>query len=273
MTRIKKELDMKNKPIGIVGGMGPLAGIALSENIINQTIAGKDQDHLPQVLFSLPGMIPDRTEYLTGKVKTNPGAIIARILTDMEGIGVSIAGMACNSVHAPRIFDSIVFHLKQKDSGIRLLHIIKEAGRFITVHYPGCRRIGILGTTGTYVTGLYEMLSEFDLETINIPVALQHNLHKAVYHPDYGIKSSPGSIHNQASGIVQDSVAWLASAGAQLIILGCTELPLIYKDPFFRDIPVIDSSVMLARAMIMAHSPKKLKTWPLHRISPGINII
>jgi aspartate racemase len=264
---------MKNELIGIVGGMGPLAGIALAENIVSQTIADKDQEHLPLVLFSLPVMIPDRTEYLTGKEKTNPGVIIASILTDMEKIGVTIAGLACNSVHAPRIFDSIVLQLKKEESNIRLLHIVKEAGRFITVHYPGCRKIGILGTTGTYMTGLYNMLKEFDLETVNIPEGAQRKLHKAVYHPGYGIKSGSGSDHKKAFGIVQDSVAWLVRAGAQLIILGCTELPLIYKYPFYRDIPVIDSSVILARALIMAHSPIKLKPWPLHRISPGVNII
>ena len=40
---------MRRSYIGIVGGMGPVAGVALSWNLICHTIAGKDQDHLPQI--------------------------------------------------------------------------------------------------------------------------------------------------------------------------------------------------------------------------------
>lgn len=75
---------MKNGIISIVGGMRPDAGIMLSKNIVCNTISEKDQDHLPIILYSTPGEIPDRTECLTGIVDTNPCISIARTLADLE---------------------------------------------------------------------------------------------------------------------------------------------------------------------------------------------
>ena len=64
--------------IGIVGGVGPLAGLDLQAKIVAQTIAGRDQDHLPVVSLSWPGPIPDRTEYLLGRVAENPAQMCIR---------------------------------------------------------------------------------------------------------------------------------------------------------------------------------------------------
>ncbi len=252
---------MEKGIIGIVGGMGPLAGISLSESIIRHTVARKDQDHLPQILFSIPSEITDRTGYLTGKIKTNPGYRIARILSDMESSGVRIAAIACNSAHAPPIFDLIVSELEQRKSKIRLLHIIEEVGSFISGHFYDKKKVGILGTTGTYLTGQYDLLNRADLETINISETQQHQLHQAIYHPAYGIKSSTGVIPRKAVEIINNAAGSLIKAGAEIIVLGCTELSLIFKEDKFHNLPVIDSSVVLARALIRMHTPEKLRPW------------
>jgi aspartate racemase len=252
---------MEKGIIGIVGGMGPMAGISLSENIIRHTIARKDQDHLPQILFSIPSEITDRTDYLTGKVKTNPGFRIARILSDMESAGVTIAAIACNSAHALPIFDLIVSELEQRKSKISLLHIIQEVGSFISAHYRDKKKVGILGTTGTYLTRQFDLLNRVDLETINISETQQHQLHKAIYHRNYGIKSSTGAIPRKAVEITKNAAGSLLNAGAEILVLGCTELSLVFKEHHFQNLPVIDSSVVLARALIRMHSPEKLRPW------------
>ena len=40
--------------IGIVGGVGPYAGLDLAKNIFDNTLAETDQQHLPLVMLSLP---------------------------------------------------------------------------------------------------------------------------------------------------------------------------------------------------------------------------
>jgi aspartate racemase len=49
--------------IGIVGGVGPLAGLDIFKKIIEETIATKDQDHIPVILSSQPQRIADRTAF------------------------------------------------------------------------------------------------------------------------------------------------------------------------------------------------------------------
>ncbi|MDD4144617.1 MAG: amino acid racemase [Prolixibacteraceae bacterium] len=247
--------------IGIVGGMGPDAGIALSKNIISQTIAKKDQEHLPQILYSVPESIPDRTEYIMGNEKTNPAYRIAQILIEMESIGVRYAALACNSAHAPQIFDVIMSELNDNYSRIKLLHMIRETGIFIKNQFPGKKKVGILGTTGTFHTRQYDIINESGLDTVYLSEADQRSLHSAIYHPSFGIKSNAGKITEETGTIVNNSIISLIDRGAQVIVLGCTELPLVFSDPLYNDVPVIDTSLVTARALIKAHTPEKLKPW------------
>jgi aspartate racemase len=247
--------------IGILGGMGPEAGIALSKNIICNTIANKDQEHLPQILFSVPESVPDRTDFITGKITENPGYQIAKVLLQMESCGITVAAMACNTAHVPEIFDVIVSELIKNSSNLQLLHMIKETGKFIKEHYNDKKRVGILGTTGTYITRQYDIISEYGLTVLNISEEEQEQLQKAIYDPDYGIKANAGNISPVTRQILTDSIMSLIGKGAELIILGCTELPLVFSEPRFNGISVIDPSVVVARALIKAHSPEKLKPW------------
>lgn len=52
--------------IGVVGGLGPYAGLDLVRKIFDRTRADHDQDHLPVMLYSFPGDIPVRPEFLLG---------------------------------------------------------------------------------------------------------------------------------------------------------------------------------------------------------------
>ena len=55
--------------IGIVGGVGPYAGLDLAEKIFDQTDARSDQEHLPVALLSILGEIEDRTAFILGNSK------------------------------------------------------------------------------------------------------------------------------------------------------------------------------------------------------------
>ena len=50
----------KHFRIGILGGMGPEAGILLQSLILRETPAEKDQDHIEAVTYTNPH-VPDRT--------------------------------------------------------------------------------------------------------------------------------------------------------------------------------------------------------------------
>ena len=68
LTVIQRFADHLPVPrtIGIVGGLGPYAGYDLVRKIFRWTRASRDQDHLPLMLHSFPGWIPERPAFLLG---------------------------------------------------------------------------------------------------------------------------------------------------------------------------------------------------------------
>ena len=70
--------------IGIVGGMGPHAGIDLVNKIFDLTKANKDQDHFPIAIQSTPHLISDRTDFLSGNSDVNPAIAIVEIINTLH---------------------------------------------------------------------------------------------------------------------------------------------------------------------------------------------
>ena len=167
--------------IGIVGGMGPAAGVDLSQKIIMNTRARTDQDHLPQILYSDAKTIVDRTAFILGKTKENPCYSIAEILLKLESLGATVAGIPCNSAHAPPIFDGVSNELHKKKSRLKLLNMIDEVGSFIGSEFPGIKKAGILGTTGIFVARPYDRIAENGLHAVYLSNESQQRLHGAIY--------------------------------------------------------------------------------------------
>lgn len=250
--------------IGIVGGVGPYAGLDLVKKIFDQTKATKDQDHLSVYLASESSKIPDRSDFLCKKTQENPGYAIAEVLKKLEKIGVTVAAVSCNTAHSPKIFDVVLKSLKKSNSKIRVLNIVDETVNFIKQNFPEAKKIGILGTRGTYKTNLYEtVLKEKGFEPINPPEQIKHLVHKAIYDPDYGIKAKSSPITERAKQVAYEGVEKLQALGAQGIILGCTELPIAITEKKIKNTLIFDPTLILARTLVKAVSPEKLKPYDL----------
>jgi aspartate racemase len=255
--------------IGVVGGVGPYAGLDLVKKIFDQTVAGTDQDHLPVALLSLPSAIPDRTAYLLGQEKTNPAAGIASVALQLDRMGARVAAIPCNTAHAEAIFGPVVDKLREQQSKLKLLHLIRETIHFLQTEFPGWRRIGVLSTTGTYRTRLYAGPLEQAGYTVLTPTPQMQEaiVHPAIYHPRFGIKSQSNPVTRQAQQWLEEAVRALQERGAQVIILGCTELPLALTGSGPEGIPLLDPTTILARALIREVAPGQLKPfapagWP-----------
>ncbi len=247
--------------IGIVGGVGPYAGIDLLKNIFDNTLAKKDQDHLDTLLFSLPSKIMDRTEYLIGNITENPGHAIAKIILDLEKAGATVVGIPCNTAHSPEIFALILKELNANGSQIKLLHMINETIDFIKVHYPQFSKIGVLSTTGTYKQKIYSSaLESHGFITVKPTLEMQEELvHPAIYHPEYGIKSQSNPFHSTAKENLDQAMSYLKDNGAEAVILGCTEIPLVITTAEVKGMVAINPTNVLARKLIESIDPKKLK--------------
>lgn len=247
------------KIIGIVAGVGPYAGLDLMRKILAETVARTDQDHLAVAALSQPRAIADRTAYLLGQTRENPGYALARQLQTLAGMGAQVAGIPCNTAHAPAIFNVVRSELDRGNSKLKLLHLIEEVARFLTERHPRVKRVGILSTTGTLRARVYpDILAPLGFEPLVPPLSLQQQrIHPAIYDPVYGIKAGGGS--EKARQELLAGVRSLQEQGAEAVILGCTEIPLAIAEPVIGDTVMIDPARVLARALIREANPSKLK--------------
>lgn len=247
--------------IGIVGGVGPLAGIDIVQKIIEETKANKDQDHLSVLLFSLPCQIPDRTEYLVGKIQESPATSITSIIKRLSAAGATYAAIPCNTAHAPLIFDQIQKNIEEEAIPILLISMIEYTVKYIQSKYPG-KKVGILSTTGTWKEGIYRnALRSQGIEIVEPDEVLQTQVHAAIYDKAYGIKAQSSPVNPKAVAELEKVATVLASNGAEVLILGCTELPLAFTEQSWNNIPLIDPNRILARSLIGLMDPSKLRDY------------
>ncbi len=241
----------------------------MASRVISHTKAQTDQEHIPMILFSLAPEIADRTKYILGEEPHNPGHAIASQLLEMEKLGVQVAALACNSAHAPSIYNLIIKKLKEAKANIRLLHVVDEVADFIRKHHPEIKKVGVLGTSGTYRSKLYGRIERKGLQCINVTAQEQERLHAAIYHPDYGIKSTGTKVSRESRSILLETCRSLQKQGAEILVFGCTELSLAHRDPEAEGLPVVDATTVLARSLIHAVAPEKLLPWvaDIHTLS------
>lgn len=246
--------------IGIVGGAGPLAGNDLFYKIIEETAALSDQEHLPVLLWSDPTKIPDRTEFLEGKVKQNPAVPITEIFLKLERNGARVGAIPCNTAHAPVIFEEIRTGLQKVGSQLQLISIIEETVRYLAQQYPSGTPVGVLSTTGTWKRRIYaDPLEAAGFEVLTPEAEEQSLVHQAIYHKGFGVKASGTQITGKAKEILYGQADTLIDQGAEVVILGCTEIPLVIREAFYRQKRMVDTVRVLARALIKAYAPDKLK--------------
>lgn len=251
----------KEPVIGVIGGMGPYAGLDLVEKIFDQTDASCDQDHLPVSLVSFPHRIRDRSTFLLGHTDVNPADAIATIARQLEETGATVAGIPCNTAHAPRILEEARVQLRASGHQIRLLNMIEEAVRMARTQRPDLQRVGVLSTYAVYKFGLYEQTIQATGLTPILPdedIALNF-VNATIFDSTFGIKAHANPVTLTARQHLLDAIAHLRTKGAEAVILGCTELPLAIPEPVIDGIPMIDPTWALAQALIRETYPAKLK--------------
>lgn len=244
----------KKKTIAVVGGVGSYAGLDLIKKIYDNTFSytdvKTDQDYLPVVMLSLPQTILDRSEFLQGKITENPGYAIAHVIREMASIGGEVAGIPCNTAHSSAIFSVVQNNIPEQ---VRLLNMIEETARHFHENHSIISRIGILATTGTNLSQVYtHALKDHNIETIYPAQEVQSLVHNAIYDIDYGIKAHSHPVSDKAKNDLLSAADHLINKGAQGIILGCTEIPLAIQEKQIKDIPVVDATEVLAKALIRA---------------------
>ncbi len=246
--------------IGVIGGMGPYAGIDLVRKIFDLTDANKDQDHLPVALLSFPGWIRDRSTFVFEKIGENPADALFDIAQRLEQAGAVVVGMPCNTAHAPQIFDILERRLADAHSSVHLMHMIRETASYIATATEGIERIGVLSTLAVFRLGLYrKALTDAGFEPIIPDENVQENIvNRAIFDPTFGIKAQANPVSMIARQSLLSAVAHLREKGAEAVVLGCTELPIALPEKEIESTIIIDPTQVLARALIRETYPDRI---------------
>jgi len=225
---------MPEKIIGILGGMGPEATIDLFYKIIKFTPAEKDQDHLRIIIDNNP-KIPDRTAAILGKGKDLLPAL-QETAKNLEKAGADFIIIPCNTAH-------YFLPLIQESVKIPILNMIEEAAEETQQRIPQIQKVGLLASIGTYKTEIYhQQFKKFNIEVISPEEKDKEEVMKAIYAVKAGNLSE--GIKKNILKIAQK----LVDKGAEAIIAGCTEIPLILKEGDV-SVPIIDPTQVLAKAI------------------------
>ena len=224
------------KMIGVLGGMGPAATADFYQKIIRATPAKTDQEHLKVLIFSNPQM-PDRTAAIRGEGPSPLPILVAGAEVLVRG-GADFITIPCVTAH-------YYYEALQRSVSVPILHLVGETATAVVNEYPGVRHLGLLATTGTLESRLFEPYFEPRGFTILTPdPAVQATV---VMKAIYAVKH--GESVERPRRLIREATEHLQARGAEAIITGCTEIPLVLQDGDL-PMPVIDPTWILAEAAV-----------------------
>ncbi|MFC2013173.1 aspartate/glutamate racemase family protein [Chloroflexota bacterium] len=232
---------MQSKVIGILGGLGPKATADLFGRIINATPVTNEQDHLRIIIDNNP-KIPDRNLGILGKAES-PLEELTNTALNLERAGVEIIAIPCNTAH---------YYLNdlRKSVSVPFMDMIAETGNYISKQFPEIKRLGLLATTTTIKTQLYQR--KLKPRQILLPDSESQS---RVMEAIYTVKGArPGFTHESARKEALTVAQSLVARGAEAIIVGCTELSTVFSGQSF-SVPLIDPLQILALAVVKEAKP------------------
>ncbi len=223
---------MRNKIIGIIGGMGPESTTEFYLDLIR--MSREEVSAYPSIVTdSLPIDFGIEEKFIKGQGgKEEYLRLLTEAIRRLEKVNVDFIVIPCNTVH---IFIDILRTLTK----IPIISITEETARLCS--NKGLKRVGVLATKLTMENRLYE--KEFDrmeIRTIKIDENEQAEL-SDIIHKTVIEKISAGEEKR-----FENLIEKLKTKGSDAIVLGCTELQLLIKKDF--GIEIIDSMYTLVKS-------------------------
>ena len=166
------------------------------------------------LIYSDPS-IADRTDYILGRSEENP-------LDSMIKIGKALGDMGAVNIAIPCITAHYFHDALTTGIQVPIIHIIKETAQYLA--QKGIRCAGIMATEGTIYSRLFqEELSDWNIATVVPTEDYQKQVTDLIYQ---NVKANLPVDLNKFEAVSE----YLRKEGADIIILGCTELSLIKRD-------------------------------------------
>lgn len=219
----------------MLGGMGPDATVDFMSKVIAMTGAEADQDHIHMIVDHNP-KVPNR-QWAIRHDDPAVGRELAAMAVRLEHAGADFLVMVCNSAHA--FLEPI-----RQATAIPFISIIDVSIAEIAKVLPGARHVGVLATDGLLETGIFQRALAAAGYTPVLPAnGEMRQLMTSIQRIKAGDRSDE----------VRQSMAALArtlvTGGAEIVIAGCTEVPLVLGADDL-SVPLVASTDVLARRTV-----------------------
>lgn len=219
--------------VGIMGGMGPYATLALFKYILGNTPADKDWDHLRIIIDNNP-KIPSRTRsFLFDEEDPVPAMVQSAAI--LKNAGADFIVLPCNSAHyfLPRVL---------METAVPFLNMIDETSKLVLSRKPSA--VGILAGEVTVRAELYEQrLAPHGVAVKQVTEVEQTIVREVIEDVKKNIISA------RTYDKFQCLIGKLENRGVDAIILGCTELSIAMGE-INANCEVVDSLEVLAKAVV-----------------------
>ena len=225
------------KTIGVLGGMSwesSLDWYRMANERVRQELGGF---HSAPILLDSLDFAEIEAMQASGEWDA-AGDLLASHARGLEAAGAGLVGLCTNTMHlvADRITEAI---------SVPFLHIADSTAEAITA--ARLRTVGLLGTAFTMEQAFYRDR----LASHGIAALVPDPVDQAVVHPSIYEELVQGLITEESRRAYQEVIERLVGAGAEGIILGCTEIELLITQRDV-DVPVFPTTALHVAAALKA---------------------
>ncbi len=224
-----------HKKIGIIGGLSPESTVTYYLHITRSYVDKFGDYGYPDIIIYSVNL--ENYHYWRSRGEWN--LIIddlVKCANTLEAAGAEFALIATNTMH--KVFDEV-----QKAVNIPLIHLIDETAD--QANELGLRKLGLLGTKYTMSDGFYQdVFAKKNLELIVPEEEDQKEVHRTIVE-----ELVRGKLLDETKNKYKTIIKKLVDSGAEGIILGCTEIPLIVKSED-STVPLLDTAVIHSNAAL-----------------------
>jgi aspartate racemase len=220
-----------HKRIGILGGMTAESTLTYYQHIVRRYQQRFGDHGYPEiVIYSVS--FQRFEDWMEAGRWDEIAAALAEGLRRLHAAGAEFAVIATNTMH-------LLFDRLERDAPLPLLSIVDATAR--AIQRAGLRTVGLLGTRFTMEKSFYvDRLASHGIAAIVPDVVDRHDVHRVIMK-----ELSLGVLRDDSRRRYLQIIDGLAERGAQGVVLGCTEIPLLVRAEDTR-IPLFDTTTLHA---------------------------
>ncbi|MDR1413986.1 MAG: amino acid racemase [Puniceicoccales bacterium] len=231
--------------IGIIGGCGVAAAnefVCRLEKRFTE-LGCSDDSQQPETILFQATLAPNRIAFAAGKSSVSFVPYFIEVGKKLKACGATICCIPCNTAHCS--IGEI-----ERSVGLPFINIVKETLAFLSKTHSQAKKIGILGSSGTKFSKIYQ------IHAAELGISCEflfpgEKLQKSVDDGIAAVKSGlPYVSPERARSFFTEAANELIAQGAEIIVLGCTEIPLAIRDKIIGGKPVVDTIAVLVEACI-----------------------